>query len=77
LAFFIRFMPSQANAVETLAFLVSRRSALPSVAGLPIGPGPVVTPRRHAAVSTSRLPGVRETRPPTVRSTVDERVKVA
>ena len=77
LAFFIRFMPSQANAVETLAFLVSRRSALPSVAGLPTGPGPVATPTRHAAVSTARLPRVGETRPSTVRSTVDERVKVA
>jgi NADH dehydrogenase len=76
LAFFIRFMPSQANAVETMAFLVSRRSALPSVAGFPIGPGPVAAPRRYAAVSTSR-PGVRATPSSTVRSTVDERVKVA
>ena len=54
LAFFIRFMPSQANAVETLAVLLSRRSAVPSVAGLSTGPVPAVRPARHTAVSTSR-----------------------
>ena len=54
LAFFIRFMPSQANAVETLAVLLSRRSSVPSVAGLPTGPVPAVRPARHTAVSTSR-----------------------
>jgi NADH dehydrogenase len=54
LAFFIRFMPSHANAVETLAFLVSRRSAVPSVAGFATGPTPITTPPRHTAVSTAR-----------------------
>jgi NADH dehydrogenase len=77
LAFFVRFMPSHANAVEALAFLVSRRSALPSVAGFPTGPGPVVTPTRYAAVSTSRLAAGRARRPSTARSTVDERAQVA
>ena len=51
LAFFIRFMPSRANAVEALAFLAARRSAVPSVA--PTGPAPAVRPARHAAVSTT------------------------
>ena len=77
LAFFIRFMPSPANAVEALAFLVSRRSALPSVGGFPTGPGPVATPTRYAAVSTSRLAAGRATRPSTVRSTVEECAQVA
>jgi len=53
LAFFIRFMPSRANAVESLAFLASRRSAVPSVAGFPTGPAPVAGPARYAAVSTA------------------------
>ena len=78
LAFFIRFMPSHANAVETLAFLVSRRSAVPSVAGFATGPTPITAPTRHTAVSTSRRNGeVRAVRPPAVSSTVDERAKVA
>ena len=53
LAFFVRFMPSRANAVETLAFLLSARSATPSVPAL-AGPVPTVRPTRHTAVSTSR-----------------------
>jgi hypothetical protein len=53
LVFFIRFMPSPTNAVETLAFLVTRRSAVPSVAGFATGPAPAVAPTRYAAVSTS------------------------
>ena len=78
LAFFIRFMPSHANAVETLAFLVSRRSAVPSVAGFATGPTPITAPTRHTAVSTSRRNGaVRAVRPPAVSSTVDERARVA
>ncbi len=55
LAFFIRFMPSHANAVETLAVLVSRRSAVPSVAGLSTGPvpsGPAHAPHRGVDVPT-------------------------
>ena len=71
-------MPSHANAVETLAFLVSRRSAVPSVAGFATGPTPIPAPPRHTAVSTSRRNGaVRAVRAPAVSSTVDERTRVA
>jgi NADH:quinone reductase (non-electrogenic) len=52
LAFFLRFMPARANAVEALAFLAARRSAVPSVVGFPTGPAPAATPTRRAAVST-------------------------
>ena len=78
LAFFIRFMPSHANAVEALAFLVSRRSALPSVAGFATGPTPISTPMRHTAVSTARRSAAtRATGPSSESSRVDERAKVA
>jgi NADH dehydrogenase len=56
LAFFIRFMPSATNAVETLAFLATRRSAVPSSTRFP-EPAPAAAPSRHAAVSTSRRSG--------------------
>jgi NADH dehydrogenase len=52
LAFFVRFMPSTANAVEALAFLVTRRSAVPSMAGPATGATPVAPHRGHSAVST-------------------------
>ena len=78
LAFFIRFMPSHANAVETLAFLVSRRSALPSVAGFATGPSPVAAPDPACGgVHVAAAGAVRAARPPAVPSTVDERAKVA
>ena len=79
LAFFIRFMPSHANAVETLAFLVSRRSALP-VGGRVRRPGRRRSRHRRATRRCRRRGcngAVRATRPSTVRSTVDERAKVA
>jgi NADH dehydrogenase len=57
LAFFVRFMPSPANAVETLAFLAARRSAVPSMAGSSAGPAAAAPPARHAAVSTTRRTG--------------------
>jgi NADH dehydrogenase len=53
LAFFIRFMPSRANALETVTFLMARRSAVPSAARFSPGPAPETAPARYAAVSTA------------------------
>ena len=59
LAFFIRFMPSHAHAVDTLALLVSRRPAVPTVTGVSgvEGPQQVAPAARYAAVSTMRQAG--------------------
>jgi NADH dehydrogenase len=60
LAFFIRFMPSRANAVETLAWFAARR---PTASAVPVrladGAAPVAPPARHAAVSTVSTVGRR------------------
>ncbi|MEP6649991.1 MAG: FAD-dependent oxidoreductase [Lapillicoccus sp.] len=79
LLFFIRFMPSHANAVEALVFFVAGRSAVPSVAGSISGPAPGVAPIRYAAVSTSSRPGAGRSvgRPASPREPAEVRAEVA